>query len=786
MNIINSVSLWSMKSVNLLQLCILMLLLIAPCSVSYGALPNDDVRIFGTKFRNGEALTGNSIMLETIFSQSDTEINSMWRALSDNFSLSFLGRKRALVFHLEGDVHDSVWPTIAKGIKEKRAEVFMLVLSENTTDLTDLNLTKALDKLNEVLPYHLVPGRRVEKEYDLVGHANSKSPYGVVLDDPKTSPIYFSAYQSIIGDHIQNKMFMTDEGESFGLMFGFNETHYLDPATEQTRQASCIILMTDNILNVEITDYNKHKQKFREILSQVIAPGGGCYAEVMAVFAEHDDALITDALLVDPRSRFRDNPMNSILDNDSTHLFDAPLYIDGVGDNLIDVNNGVYDWVSKEGGELRVVGSGKYRQVEYRPPVGKQPGDQDLFYYRSCALDESGETFCGTSSATITFGLRPPKPNAPLTGVVFNDNSKNAPHNGEKDQGEKGLATRTIIITDGIEERVTQTNALGEFSILLPDSWHDSTVTVTVKPKAGWDNVSESLNHHVDLSFTSTDGGQNGEAEDHYQFGQIKSPILDQNNNKSIEGEATTAYFAHRLSLHSPSIVTFNIVEKSAPWPVTIYQDLNCDGKLTQDEPIISTPIIVTEPERKICLVSKVELFFPSHGVAFDFLYYLAAQVSPINHQAIADSGDISETGQELESGLTFNLENQDRLTANNFGKLTLRTTVKNITENGKETTHNSAKPGDILEYKIYFSNLSKHPISNVRIFDSVPEYSQLISNLLPVSDCGLSNSLECQLNLPLKQDNDIGYRGKICWQLDDELKPSEEGVVSYRIKVDE
>lgn len=118
---------------------------------------------------------------------------------------------------------------------------------------------------------------------------------------------------------------------------------------------------------------------------------------------------------------------------------------------------------------------------------------------------------------------------------------------------------------------------------------------------------------------------------------------------------------------------------------------------------------------------------------------------------------------------------------------LKLFKTVRNITQSGTESTINNAKPGDVLEYKIYFTNQGSTPLTQVEIFDNIPMFTYLHSPL----SCGtdIPPKVTCVLASPTNNDNNKGYQGQIRWRLIGKLLPQQtsqaNGSVRYRVIIE-
>ena len=137
-----------------------------------------------------------------------------------------------------------------------------------------------------------------------------------------------------------------------------------------------------------------------------------------------------------------------------------------------------------------------------------------------------------------------------------------------------------------------------------------------------------------------------------------------------------------------------------------------------------------------------------------------------------------------LAGALTLKVTDLSKAAANDqhnpakSSKLELRKTVQNITLGTPATeTQNEAKPGDILEYAIHYSNTGTGVISDLKINDVIPEFTLL------------KGSPSCQMPLPanLSSCSATINGADIEWVfgVNDVLMGGAKGSVSYRVTIE-
>jgi uncharacterized repeat protein (TIGR01451 family) len=247
----------------------------------------------------------------------------------------------------------------------------------------------------------------------------------------------------------------------------------------------------------------------------------------------------------------------------------------------------------------------------------------------------------------------------------------------------------------------------------------------------------------------------------------VNKPVFTPDHSGEIIPGSTVLY-SHQFTSKTGGTVIFDgqaseVVTNG--WSHILYRDENCDGKLNNTEadvPVVAALTVVGG--EKICLLNKV---------------YAPVNVVPQERQVVK----ITAKFEDVNANVT-QLEVTDITTATlsedgNTSRLELRKTVQNMTQPNSEETdnQNQAKPGDLLKYRIYYSNTGTGPITDLIIKDAVPAFTTL--NAMPVCEPPVPVSLNgCSGHL---QGDSIewifGAGGK--------LNGGEKGVVSYSVVID-
>jgi len=108
---------------------------------------------------------------------------------------------------------------------------------------------------------------------------------------------------------------------------------------------------------------------------------------------------------------------------------------------------------------------------------------------------------------------------------------------------------------------------------------------------------------------------------------------------------------------------------------------------------------------------------------------------------------------------------------------LVLTKAVRNVTQGGATGTSNSAKPGDVLEYIVTYSNSSNAALATINVADVTPAFTRFVSAscmAMPYPN----NITACAVSVQPAMNG----TGAIQWQLTGSLAPGTTGSVLFRV----
>jgi uncharacterized repeat protein (TIGR01451 family) len=222
----------------------------------------------------------------------------------------------------------------------------------------------------------------------------------------------------------------------------------------------------------------------------------------------------------------------------------------------------------------------------------------------------------------------------------------------------------------------------------------------------------------------------------------------------------TSVFYAHTFTAGLAGSVGFSTSNVATPavagWVQAIFRDTNCNGVLDGTEgaaPLAGTIPMV--PGDQVCIIVRDTV----------------PAAAPFNAQnAITVTATFS-------GGLAYTRSDVTTVGATGAG-LTLGKTVRNLTLGTAAGTTNTARPNDLLEYTVTYSNGANAPIGAIVVNDATPAFTTFQSAScgapLPASLTGCSATTQPA----------VGGTGAIAWTLAGSLAPGNSGTVVFVVRV--
>lgn len=358
-----------------------------------------------------------------------------------------------------------------------------------------------------------------------------------------------------------------------------------------------------------------------------------------------------------------------------------------------------------------------------------------------------------------------------ITGRVFNDSNVD----GLNDSAEKGLSDLPVVLRDVLNNVCVsaRTNAEGNYAFFpvvsgdyqIYEASKESVPTPaqcdTSKAKDPAAYVSTTSN--VLDAFTVTNQDIHGK-----DFGDALKPLFKPDNSGTVLPD-NVIFYTHQFTAQSSGKLSFSVNSQSGAtpgWSSTLYQDANCNNQMDAGEgnaPVSGVTSVVAGDV--VCLLNKV--YAPSNVIAGE---KYTTEITAVL--------DFENSFAGTKSLVVIDRTKAAAQASTGVSRLELKKTVENTTQGTPETeTLNQAKPGDVLKYRVYYSNTGTAGLSDLVIRDVVPEYTSIVG--MPVCDTPLPNTLtSCT---PTVSGMDIEW----VFPSTDELQGGSSGVVSFEVLVD-
>jgi uncharacterized repeat protein (TIGR01451 family) len=264
-------------------------------------------------------------------------------------------------------------------------------------------------------------------------------------------------------------------------------------------------------------------------------------------------------------------------------------------------------------------------------------------------------------------------------------------------------------------------------------------------------------------------------------FGDVPPSLFGASGAKTgVPGSGVS--YAHTFTAGTAGTVVFTIPSTSASpanpnWSQLIYADPTCSGALQPGATLLFPPAGTGQAlnaGENACVI--VQQLIPAD-----------APQGATNQVDVRADFTFAAATPSLSA--TYSLAD---VTTVGSAALDLKKEVRNVTTNGAFGANNQARPGDVLEYRITFTNNAAAPITDLAISDTTPAYSTFLS----ADTAPLPASLTaCVKNTPANPApapavacsaiQAASGTGPIKWTFTGPLDPGASGSVTFQVTVD-
>ena len=392
------------------------------------------------------------------------------------------------------------------------------------------------------------------------------------------------------------------------------------------------------------------------------------------------------------------------------------------------------------------------------------------------ATDVQGQNFGDIASSQIG-------------GTVFIDNGAGSgtAHDGKVNGDEQGIAGTALRVVNAANNLVygrMVTDGAGHWQLILPIAAVGQALRIELlDSQSAHIPISEGVSSLPSLvnsansadsvvQFTPVAGG----VYTAINFGEVSLPSLVADKHVSAT-PGSVVNVPHRYQANTLADVTFSIANKqnaSDDFSVSLLEDKNCNQNIDAGETVGGLLKGIVSHGQVVCLIARIQVSSA------------AADGSELRYDIVASSKMTSSAPGVFD---TVVKNNNSDIVSLGSGTVTLVKTVASCATPLPETDCSGdarkVVPGAILEYFVRFRNLDNEAANNVNIFDRTPVFSRLQNSVrcptkLPVGASG------CSIVSPETRDNKAGYIGPIQWRFVGKFEPGVDGVVSFRVRIDQ
>ncbi len=232
-------------------------------------------------------------------------------------------------------------------------------------------------------------------------------------------------------------------------------------------------------------------------------------------------------------------------------------------------------------------------------------------------------------------------------------------------------------------------------------------------------------------------------------------------DNAQTATPGTTVFDAHTFNAGSAGNDSFSTTAVATPavagWTQVIYRDSDCSGTLNGTE--ASTPLsgaVAVAAGATVCIIVADNI----------------PAAAPFNSQNV-----ISVTST-FNSTQTITRTDTTTVAASGASALQLAKAVRNVTQGTPAGTSNTAKPGDVLEYSITYSNPAGGALTSIVVTDATPAFTTFVS-----AACGAplpAGITSCTVTTQPA----VNASGTVVWTLAGSLPAGGSGTVLYQVRV--
>ena len=269
----------------------------------------------------------------------------------------------------------------------------------------------------------------------------------------------------------------------------------------------------------------------------------------------------------------------------------------------------------------------------------------------------------------------------------------------------------------------------------------------------------------------------NGIGHSNLSFGDVDP------NTFAVDGARTgiagnTVSYPHTFTAQSDGVVRFDIASAVAHpvlggWDRKIFADPGCKATQQAGTTLLFPPstLTVVTAGQVVCII--VQEFIPATAIN--------GYTNTVKVRAIFSYNNATPP-------LAREILTVTELTAASAGAGELKIEVRNFTQSGAFTVNNKARSGDVLEYRLAYTNNGVSPITGVMLNTTTPNYTTFVSAVSGAAPAAMINCTKTTpasaLPVACASTQASGGTGPVSWHFDGTLNPGATGTVLLQVKV--
>lgn len=420
---------------------------------------------------------------------------------------------------------------------------------------------------------------------------------------------------------------------------------------------------------------------------------------------------------------------------------------------------------------------GNYSVIVTGSAAGTTPATPSGFILMSPTPAQVSANIAGTDVTDVNFGYFK---GIRISGVVFRDDGRTAgtANNALQDGQEAGMGNIKVTATSGSNTRDALTDGSGRYTLYLGTAFAGTAVTVShpERPATGTNLANASVS--LASSFTDANASRRtltlalGSVQDALNFGVVRPSVIRSNQSQQAFSPSTIEYI-HEYQPGTLGTTTFTV---TGALRYQVYRDLNCDGAFSDTEKATSGNLWTVNSTWP----RDVDGGLSSCNVLVRVL--VPSNLPAGTTDTATVQANLLWSGPAVTDGVS--VKDTTTIQSATGGQLKLTKEVRNVSTGGTFSSTAPATVGQVLEYKITYTNLGLANVSQVILSDPVPRETTVVPNVFGSAEVRLFCPNGNSFDLAAENATTITVALDFICGSGTVVKPGESGYFLYRVQL--